>query len=117
MPARNETSGQYTETYPTDVFVRALSHLDGEVGTKAVKEMVGCEYRTAIAKLHELEERGEITSRRVGNAYLWSVEEGRETNEAPTGDQSPQGREDSSGETDGEPLSGDGLYDPTSEWE
>lgn len=114
MPARNETSGQYTETYPTDAFLRALSHLDGEVGTKEVKEAVGCEYRTAIAKLHELEEQGEITSRRIGNAYLWSF---GETDVAPTVDDSPQVRDESSGETDRETQSQSGTYDPTSEWE
>jgi CRP-like cAMP-binding protein len=39
-----------------------------------VADEVGCKYRTANAKLHELEERGEITSQKVGNAYLWMLE-------------------------------------------
>jgi hypothetical protein len=45
----------------------------GEVSTKRVEQAVGCQYRTAIAKLHELENKGLATSRRVGNAYLWTL--------------------------------------------
>jgi hypothetical protein len=114
MPARNEASGQYSETYPIDAFIRALEHLDGDVGTKAVENAVGCEYRTAIAKLHELEEQGVISSRRIGNAYLWNLEEPDQTQAL---NESPQIREESVGDAEEETRSQSGVYHPTSEWE
>jgi CRP-like cAMP-binding protein len=73
MADRDGDSGKYTETYTLDEFVDALEALGGSAGTQDVADEVGCKYRTANAKLHELEERGEISSRKVGNAYLWMV--------------------------------------------
>ena len=70
---RDEESGEYTETYPLEAFVDALKSLSGAAGTQEVADEVGCAYRTAFSKLSELEEDGEITSRKVGNARLWRV--------------------------------------------
>jgi len=75
MADRDDDSGRYTETYPLRDFVEALDTLGGAAGTQEVADEVGCEYRTANAKLHELEDRGEISARKVGNAYLWSLTE------------------------------------------
>lgn len=41
-----------------------------------VADEVGCKHRTANAKLHELEEQDRVTSKKVGNAYLWQTAEG-----------------------------------------
>lgn len=68
---RDENSGEYTESYPFEEFLSALDTLGGAAGTQEVADEVGCAYRTAHAKLTELEERGDITSRQVGNAKLW----------------------------------------------
>lgn len=73
MADRDDESGRYTETYPLEEFVDALGDLGGAAGTQEVADAVGCKYRTANAKLHELEEEGRITARKVGNAYLWSL--------------------------------------------
>lgn len=75
MADRDDDSGQYTETYPLEEFTAALDALGGSAGTQDVADEVGCKYRTANAKLHELEDRGEIGSTKVGNAYLWMLEE------------------------------------------
>jgi len=75
MADRDTDSGQYTETYPLSEFVDALEELGGAAGTQEVADAVGCKYRTANAKLHELEDDSEITSRKVGNAYLWELPE------------------------------------------
>jgi len=75
MADRDTESGQYTETYPLSEFVDALEELGGSAGTQEVADAVGCKYRTANAKLHELKGEGEITSQKVGNAYLWKLEE------------------------------------------
>jgi len=74
MADRDKNSGKYTETYPLAEFADALDALGGSAGTQEVADEVGCKYRTANAKLHELEERGEIASQKVGNAYLWMLE-------------------------------------------
>ncbi|ELY83544.1 hypothetical protein [Natrinema altunense] len=68
---RDEKSGKYTERYLPDTFVTALEELSGAATTQEVADEVGCAYRTAFAKLSELEDAGGITSRTVGNAYLW----------------------------------------------
>jgi len=70
---RDEDSGRYTESYPTTAFTDAIDSIGGSAGTQEVADEVGCAYRTAHSKLVELEEFGEVTSRRVGNARLWSV--------------------------------------------
>jgi len=70
---RDEETGKYTETYPPNEFISVLESLDGAAGTQEVANELGCAYRTAHAKLTELEENGEITSRKVGNAKLWQL--------------------------------------------
>jgi hypothetical protein len=74
MADRDDESGRYTETYPLSDFLNALDDLGGAAGTQEVADAVGCKYRTANAKLHELEDAGEIASKKVGNAYLWMTE-------------------------------------------
>jgi len=74
MAERDEDSGKYTETYALDEFRAALERLGGAAGTQEVADEVGCKYRTANAKLHELEDNGDVTARKVGNAYLWQRE-------------------------------------------
>jgi len=101
-------TGEYNETYPLEAFIQALDRLGGDVGTKDVEEAVGCEYRTAIARLHELEDRGIITSRRVGNAYLWSLAEIHNM-ESRSGDRQAS-TENSPSEEDGDPLRGTDTY-------
>lgn len=70
---RDEESGKYTETYPLEDFTEALELLSGAAGTQEVANEVGCAYRTAFAKLSELEDKDKVTSRKVGNAQLWQL--------------------------------------------
>lgn len=70
---RDDDSGRYTETYPLNAFLAALESLGGSAGTQAVADEVGCKYRTANAKLHELEDEERVSSQKVGNAYLWTL--------------------------------------------
>ena len=117
MPARNQETGQYTETYPLDEFLLALHRTNTELGTKDVQQQIGCEYRTAIAKLNELEEKGKITSRKVGNAYLWKLDESGDVDQSKTDEDAPQADDISSNETERKTASSKGTYDPTKEWE
>ena len=70
---RDEDTGKYTEKYPLEEVLAALEEI-GPAGTTDVAEKVGCDRRTAYLKLQELEERNEITSRKVGNALLWQID-------------------------------------------
>ena len=74
MADRDDNSGRYSETYPLPDFIEALDKLGGSAGTQDIADEVGCQYRTANAKLHELKDRGEVSARKVGNAYLWMIE-------------------------------------------
>jgi hypothetical protein len=76
---RDENTGKYTETYPADDFLSAIESLGGSAGTQEVADKIGCAYRTAHAKLTDLEGDGKITSRKVGNAKLWLLELSEET--------------------------------------
>jgi len=71
---RDEQTGKYTERYNPENFLSALESLGGSAGTQEVADEVGCAYRTAHAKLTELEEEGKLNSRKVGNAKLWELD-------------------------------------------
>lgn len=71
---------------------------------------VGCQYRTAIAKLHELENKGLATSRRVGNAYLWTLADTSNV-QARDADREPDPQSPSEDTKDA--LDGSGPHDPT----
>jgi len=71
---RDEETGKFEETFSDDDFVEALSTHEDGVSTNAVAEEVGCAYRTAHARLKELESEGVVTSRRVANALLWELD-------------------------------------------
>lgn len=73
MPKDRDETGKYTETYPSNDFISALESLNGAAGTQEIANEIGCAYRTAHAKLTGLEEKGKITSRKVGNAKLWQL--------------------------------------------
>lgn len=67
---RDEESGKFTEEYPLQEFLDALSEL-GPSGTTDISSYIGCDRRTAYLKLKTLEEEGKIRSRKVGNSLLW----------------------------------------------
>jgi transposase len=71
---RDEESGRFTEEYPSEELVAAIRNAGGAAGTQEVATTVGCSYETAYKKLRRLEDAGELTHRKVGNARLWEVE-------------------------------------------
>jgi hypothetical protein len=67
---RDEDSGQFTPTFTDEEFLDAVE--DGDLPTtNDVADAVGCQYRTAYARLGELEDEGKIASRTVGNSLVW----------------------------------------------
>lgn len=78
---RDEETGRWTGHYTLDKF-RAFLYENPLSTTREVEEGVDTSYKTAYRKLHELQDRGEVTSRRAGNAHLWSLTpEGEEIHE------------------------------------
>lgn len=72
---RNDDSGQYVESYPPEAFLEAINEQDGMASTPEIIDEVGCSNRLALNKLRDLEDDGRVRSRKVGNAYLWMVED------------------------------------------
>lgn len=72
---RDEETGQFNPTYIAEDFIDALEAIGHEAGTEEVREEVGCAYRTAHDRLSKLDEEGRVTSRKVGQAMLWSLPE------------------------------------------
>jgi len=70
---RDKGSGQYTTTYTDEDFLQAVEEAGPQIGTQAVADEVGCTRDTAYRRLCELEGDGEVVSRKVGMARLWSV--------------------------------------------
>jgi len=75
MPDRDEETGQYTGEYSTEDFLSAIRNQEGIAGTGDIADSVGCAHDTAYKRLQEMEDRGLVTSRKVGNTLLWSVEQ------------------------------------------
>jgi len=73
-PERDKESGQFDAHYSDQDFLDAVQDSNGG-GTTEVAETVGCDRRTAYLRLKQLEEAGKVTSREVGNAFLWTVKE------------------------------------------
>lgn len=70
---RDEESGQFTPEFPDEDFVDAAR---GGTTTSDVADAVGCKYRTAYARLTDLEDEGRVTSQKVGNSLLWDAVDG-----------------------------------------
>lgn len=71
---RDADSGKYREVYPLPVVRAAVTSID-EATTTAVAEELGCAYQTAYMKLRELEDQGDVDSRKIGNVRLWFITE------------------------------------------
>ena len=75
MPrTRDEESGKYTESYPSEAIIRAIDSAGGMASTTDVATDLGSSYETAYKKLRALEDSGEVDSRKVANARLWMID-------------------------------------------
>lgn len=69
---RDEGSGQYTESYPAELFLDAIRDAeDGFAGTGTLAETVGCSERLALLKLDQLAGDGRVRSRDIGRSSVW----------------------------------------------
>ena len=64
-------TGKFEATYAPEDFIEVLREAGSGLTTQEVRERVGCAYRTAHARLTDLEADGRVQSRDVGRAKLW----------------------------------------------
>lgn len=70
---RDDDTGQYTDTYPTDEFIEAIRELGGAAGTREIAEAVDCHRDTARRRLNSLTDEGLLMRKDVGDAALWII--------------------------------------------
>lgn len=70
---RDEETGRYSERYTSENFESALESLGGSAATQEIADEVDCAYRTAHAKLSDMESESKLISQNVGNAKLWKL--------------------------------------------
>ncbi|DAC85259.1 hypothetical protein [Natrinema versiforme] len=100
--ARDDESGRFTPDFSDDDFLEAI---EGGATTSEASDAVGCQYRTAYARLNDLEDEGRVTSRKIGNTLLWEATEPAPSDRResaggspePEPDRSPASSEDSAG--------------------
>lgn len=71
MPDRDEDSGQYVGEYPLEAFVGAIRSESGMAGTGEIADSVGCAHDTAYKRLIQMDEKGLVNSKKVGNSLVW----------------------------------------------
>lgn len=70
---RDEESGKYRTSYRDEDFLEAIQVADTQPSTPEIADTLGCANRTALVRLHELADEGEVERRKVGAVNLWSV--------------------------------------------
>jgi uncharacterized membrane protein len=71
----DESSGRFTPSYPTKVFLEAIDDHGGVATTSEIAATVGCDRRTAYKRLTTLEGENRVDSRKSNRVRLWSVPE------------------------------------------
>lgn len=66
--------GRWVDSYSLSDFREWLAE-NPQSTTRDVEAGVNTGYKTAYRKLHQLKDQGKVTSRRAGNAHLWSLTE------------------------------------------
>ena len=70
--------GRFEPTFEREEFLDAVDDLELPT-TAEIAESVGCAHRTALHHLNNLEERGDLDSRMIGRAKVWSIDDTDET--------------------------------------
>ena len=70
---RNQDSGKYTQAYTDEEFIEAVSDSNEAATTTEVSDVLGCSNRTALLRLRDLADAGELKRRKAGTVNLWSV--------------------------------------------
>jgi uncharacterized membrane protein len=73
MGERDDDTGQYTDEYPEEAFLDAITNSDQMLGTGEIAESVGCAHDTAYKRLKKLEKNDVVGSQKVGNTIVWFI--------------------------------------------
>jgi uncharacterized membrane protein len=73
MGERDDDTGQYTDEYPEEAFLDAITNSDQMLGTGEIAESVGCAHDTAYKRLKKLEKSDVVGSQKVGNTIVWFI--------------------------------------------
>lgn len=69
---RSDYNGRYESEYPVEDVIDALSDL-GRATSPEIAERIGSKRVTAYRKLQRMEERNEVTSRKIGGNRIWRL--------------------------------------------
>lgn len=67
---RRDDRGQFTPTYSEEEFLNAVSEYE-PAGTSEVADAVNCTYQNADYRLRQLEEKGKVRSKKIGQSLVW----------------------------------------------
>lgn len=59
------------KTYPDSAFLKAIR--EGNETTSAIADAVGCTRQAADYRLRQLEEKGDVTKRKIADRLVWSL--------------------------------------------
>ncbi|SEL20261.1 hypothetical protein SAMN04488691_103237 [Haloferax larsenii] len=69
---RDEDSGQFTEQYQQEAFLKAVGKLD-HATTSKVAEEVGCSYDLAYRRLNALADEEKVSRIEIGSSFVWTL--------------------------------------------
>ncbi|WP_424008078.1 transcriptional regulator [Haloferax denitrificans] len=67
---RDDESGQFTEQYSEEEFLKAVRNID-HATTAKIAEEVECSYDLAYRRLNVLADNGKIKRIEVGSSFIW----------------------------------------------
>ena len=70
---RDDSSGQFTDEYPRELFLQTIDSEGGMAATGDVADRIGCAHDTAYKKLNQLENGEFVEGQKFGNSLVWSV--------------------------------------------
>jgi DNA-binding transcriptional regulator YhcF (GntR family) len=73
---RNDETGKYEVVYSDETVIELLRGT--RLSTREVADELDCHRTTAHDRLVELESEGKVVSSKVGNTFLWEIEQNSE---------------------------------------
>ena len=68
-------TGRFRPKYADSDFLAAIEELPGEPTTTEISEAVGAPYQSTYSRLKDLDESGDVASRKRGSVKVWRVAE------------------------------------------
>ena len=68
---RDDETGKYVEKYPQETILTALQECGGTAATSEIADALDASRNTVYKKLREMEDKGDVTSRKAGGIRVW----------------------------------------------